>query len=213
MSAIVGPSGSGKTTVVDLLLGLYQQDDGSILVNGIDLEQYDLDSFRSRVGYVPQEPQLFNATVRENLLWASPECDEAGMWKACKLANAEQFVRDMPKGLDTIVGDKGARLSGGQRQRLALARAIIREPDLLILDEATSSLDSESEKLIQASVETLTNDNNMIIIVIAHRLSTIRTADRIYLLESGIVVEEGTYSNLLESKESKLSQLVRHQTL
>ena len=118
------------------------------------------------------------------------------LWCLPLLANAEQFVRDMPKGLDTIVGDKGVRLSGGQRQRLALARAIIREPDVLILDEATSSLDSESEKLIQASVETLTNNRNMLIIVIAHRLSTIRTADRIYILEDGfVVVAEGISFN------------------
>ena len=213
MFAIVGASGAGKTTVVDLLLGLYQQDSGSILVNGYELEQFDLDSFRSQVGYVPQEPQLFNTSVRENLLWSSPESDESDMWKACKLANADQFVRNMPKGLDTIVGDKGIRLSGGQRQRLALARAIIRKPDLLILDEATSSLDTESEKLIQASVESLTNNKNMVIIVIAHRFSTIRTADWIYLLENGHVAEEGTYSKLLESEESKLSQLVRHQAL
>ena len=155
---------------------------------------------------MPQEPQLFNTSVRENLLWSSPESDENDMWKACELANADQFVRSMPKELDTIVGDKGVRLSGGQRQRLALARAIIRKPDLLILDEATSSLDTESEKLIQASVETLTNNKNMVIIVIAHRFSTIRTADWIYLLENGHVAEEGTYSKLLESKESKLAQ-------
>tara|TARA_Y100001934_G_scaffold221516_1_gene264098 strand:- start:657 stop:2429 length:1773 start_codon:yes stop_codon:yes gene_type:complete len=213
MYALVGPSGAGKTTVIDLLLGLYRQDSGVISLDDVELEQYDLDSFRSRVGYVPQEPQLFNASVRENLLWASPNSDQKQIWKACRLANAEQFVKQMPKGLDTAVGDKGVRLSGGQRQRLALARAIIREPDFLILDEATSSLDTESEQLIQQSIEHLKDNKNMVIIVIAHRLSTIKTADEIYLLEHGSIVERGSYHELLDDSGSRLSELVRQQAL
>ncbi len=213
MYALVGPSGAGKTTVIDLLLGLYQQDSGSILLDDMELEHYDLDSFRSRVGYVPQEPQLFNASVRENLLWASPESDQKQIWSACRLANAEQFVKQMPKGLDTAVGDKGVRLSGGQRQRLALARAIIREPDFLILDEATSSLDTESEQLIQESIEYLKDNKNMVIIVIAHRLSTIKTADQIYVLQHGSIVEQGSYRALLDDTGSRLSELVRQQAL
>ena len=126
MTALVGKSGAGKTTVVDLMLGLYQQSMGQILIDGKDIEEYNLNSYRHRVGYVPQDPQLFNTTVRENLLWSAPEASKQDIWYACRLANAEQFVRELPNQLETILGDRGIRLSGGQRQRLALARAINR---------------------------------------------------------------------------------------
>ena len=211
MTALVGKSGSGKTTVIDLMLGLYGKNTGKILLNGRELEEYSLNSFRNRVGYIPQEPQLFNSSVRENLLWSSPNASEEDIWQACRLANAEQFVHELPNQLETILGDRGVRLSGGQRQRLALARAIIRKPDLLILDEATSSLDTESERLIQQSIDSLTGE--MTIVVIAHRLSTIRNADYVYVLHEGKIVEDGSYKKLSEKSESKLSKMIVEQAL
>ena len=210
MTALVGKSGAGKTTVVDLMLGLHVKELGQILLDGRKLEDYDLNSFRNRIGYVPQDPQLFNASVRENMLWSSPESSEKDIWHACRLANAEQFVRELPEKLDTILGDRGVRLSGGQRQRLALARAIIRNPELLILDEATSSLDTESEKLIQQSIDSLARE--MTIVVIAHRLSTIRNVDYVYVMDEGNVVEEGTYSQLSTIK-GYFADMVENQML
>ncbi len=211
MTALVGPSGAGKTTVVDLMLGLYENSGGSILLDGKELGEFNLNSYRQRVGYVPQDPQLFNTTVRENLLWSAPEAGEQDIWQACRLANAEQFARELPKGLETILGDRGVRLSGGQRQRLALARAIIRQPDLLMLDEATSALDTESERLIQQSIENLSGE--MTIVVIAHRLSTIRNADYMYVLDQGRVIEEGSYRDLTQQSKGRLKQMVGEQAL
>ena len=211
MTALVGQSGAGKTTVVDLMLGLHQQAEGDILLDGKALSEYDLNSYRQKVGYVPQDPQLFNTTVRENLLWSEPGASEQDIWHACSLANADQFVRELPDQLETVLGDRGVRLSGGQRQRLALARAIIRKPDLLILDEATSSLDSESEKLIQQSIDKLAGE--LTIVVIAHRLSTIRNAACVYVLDKGKVIETGTYQELVEKSDSRLSKMVMEQIL
>jgi len=211
MTALVGQSGAGKTTLVDLMLGLYQQSEGDIVLDEKSLLDYDLNSYRQRIGYVPQDPQLFNTTVRENLLWSAPEATEQDIWHACKLANAEPFIQELPDQLETVLGDRGVRLSGGQRQRLALARAIIREPDLLILDEATSSLDTESERLIQLAIDTLAGE--MTIVVIAHRLSTIRNADYVYVLDMGKIIEEGTYLELTEKSGSQLGKMVEEQTL
>jgi len=211
MTALVGKSGAGKTTVVDLILGLYQHNAGNILLDGKDLAEYDLNSYRHKVGYVPQDPQLFDTTVRENLLWAAPDASEEAIWQACRLASADQFIQELPDKLETILGDRGVRLSGGQRQRLALARAIIRKPDLLILDEATSSLDTESERLIQESIDHLAGETT--IVVIAHRLSTIRNADYLYVLDKGKVVEEGTYQELTGKDDSLLGKMVAEQTL
>ena len=211
MTAIVGQSGAGKTTLVDLMLGLYQQSEGDILLDGKSLSQFDLNSYRQRVGYVPQDPQLFNTTVRENLLWSAPAASEQKIWNACSLANAEPFVRELPDQLETVLGDRGVRLSGGQRQRLALARAIIRKPDLLILDEATSSLDTESEGLIQKSIDKLSSE--MTIIVIAHRLSTIRNVDHVYVLDKGTIIEEGSYRQLTNKLGSRLREMVMNQTI
>jgi len=196
---------------VDLMLGLYQQSSGQILLDGKELAEYDINSYRQRIGYVPQDPQLFNTTVRENLLWSDPEASKQDIWHACSLANAEQFVRELPDQLETVLGDRGVRLSGGQRQRLALARAIIRKPDLLILDEATSSLDTESEKFIQQSIDRLAGE--LTIVVIAHRLSTIRNADYVYVLDNGKIAEEGSYQELMEKGDSCLSKMVTGQNL
>jgi ABC-type multidrug transport system fused ATPase/permease subunit len=209
MTALVGESGSGKSTITDLVLGLQIPRRGEVLLDGIPLEQWKQNSFRQRVGYVPQDPLLFHASIRENLLWSYPEAADADLWEACRLANADVFVRQLPQGIDTIVGDRGVRLSGGQRQRIALARALLRDPELLILDEATSALDSESERLIQESVEDLVE--NTTILIIAHRLSTIAKADFVYVLREGRVVEQGGYAELCRIPVGILAGMVRAQ--
>lgn len=211
LTALVGKSGSGKTTAIDLILGLYKQDRGELLLDGLDLKEYDLNSYRNRLGYVPQETQLFNATVRENMQWSLPNASDQKIWNAFKLANADLFVNELPEKLNTVLGDRGIRLSSGQRQRLALARAIIRKPDILILDEATSALDTESERLIQQSIDSLTEE--MTIVVIAHRLSTIRHADCVYVFDEGKIIEQGSYSELLQDSSSKLSKMVKWQAI
>ena len=210
-TALVGKSGSGKTTLVDLILGLYEENSGSILLDGQLLKSYDINTYREKLGYVPQEPQLFNTSIRENLLWSAPNATEKEMWYVCRLSNVEEFVKELPDKLDTILGDRGVRLSGGQRQRLALARALIRKPELLILDEATSSLDTESEHLIQESIDNLTGE--MTIVVIAHRLSTIRNADYVYVLNKGEIVEEGTFNDLSIKLSGRLSDMIGKQAL
>jgi len=192
---LVGPSGSGKSTVADLLIGLIKPDEGSITVDGEELVSEKVRSWRRLIGYVSQDTFLFNDTVRANLLWACPEASETEMIQALKLAAADGFVSRLPQGLDTLLGDRGVRLSGGERQRLALARAILRKPSLLILDEATSNLDSESEKRIQAAVDGL--HGTLTTFVITHRLSTLRNADKIYVLEGGRTVEHGSWDELL----------------
>jgi ATP-binding cassette subfamily B protein len=198
--AFVGESGAGKSTLIDLLIGFYEPCDGTITVDGIPLLEYDIISFRKKIGFVPQDSILFNDTIRNNLLWSYEKATEEEVVAACKLANAHDFVMEMPKDYDTVVGDRGVRLSGGQRQRIALARALLRKPELLILDEATSSLDSQSETLIQEAIEKIANQTT--IVIIAHRLSTIANADWIYVLEEGRVVEQGTYGELIDLKSS-----------
>ena len=209
MTALVGESGSGKSTITDLVLGLQIPDDGMVLIDKLSLNNYKQNSFRQRIGYVPQDPMLFHCSVRDNLLWSQENATENELWEALKLANADQFVLDLPEGLDTLVGDRGVRLSGGQRQRIALARALIRKPELLILDEATSALDSDSEKLIQASIENVAKETT--ILIIAHRLSTIAKADKVYVLSKGEIIEEGTYENLSNKKEGILYQMINTQ--
>lgn len=194
MTALVGESGSGKSTVTDLILGLQIPEKGQVLIDGMPLSEWRQNSFRERVGYVPQDPQLFHSTIRDNLLWSFEQANEEDLWGALRLANAAAFVKELPQGIDTVVGDRGVRLSGGQRQRIALARALLRKPELLILDEATSALDSESERLIQQSIEQVAR--NTTIIVVAHRLSTIAKADQVYVLRQGRVIEEGPFSVL-----------------
>lgn len=209
MTALVGESGSGKSTIADLLLGLQVPDCGEVLLDGIPLHKWRQNSFRERVGYVPQEPQLFHCSIRDNLLWSFKYATEKELLDACCLANAEEFVRKLPQGLDTVVGDRGIRLSGGQRQRIALARALIRKPELLILDEATSALDSESERLIQVSIETLSTQTT--VLVIAHRLSTVAQADMIYVMLAGHIAESGSYSELCSRPDSLFARMVQMQ--
>ncbi len=194
-TAIVGPSGAGKSTFADLLMGLLSPSSGELLVDDVPLSPERLQAWRHQIGYVAQETFLFHDTVRANLVWASPGADDAAVWKALEQAAAADFVRALSAGLDTLVGDRGVLLSGGERQRLSLARALLRQPQLLILDEATSSLDSENERRIQAAIERL--HEQITIVVITHRLSTIRNADLIYVVERGQVVESGTWPALL----------------
>ena len=210
MIALVGESGGGKSTLIDLLMGFLSPEKGNIMIDGIPLERYDIDSYRQKVGYVPQDAILFHMSVRDNLLWAKESSSEQELWEACRLANAEEFVRQLPQGLDTIIGDRGVRLSGGQCQRLALARAVIRKPELLILDEATSALDTESERLVQQSIEQIAKTTT--VVVIAHRLSTIVNADYIYVLKEGEIVEEATYQELIK-RDGCFNQMVQLQSL
>ena len=209
MTALVGESGSGKSTISDLILGLQIPEKGHVLIDGISLSEFKQNTFRERVGYVPQDSMLFHTTIRENLLWSYDKAKENDLWVALKLANAENFVRELPDGIDTIVGDRGVRLSGGQRQRIALARALLRKPELLILDEATSALDSESEKLIQQSIELIAEQTT--ILIIAHRLSTIAKADQVYVLNKGAIVESGAFSILSKTKGSILNKMLQNQ--
>jgi len=209
MTALVGESGSGKSTVTDLVLGLQVPGQGQVLIDGVPLSDWKQNSFRERVGYVPQDPLLFHASIRDNLLWSFEEANESDLWEALRLANAENFVKELPHGIDTVVGDRGVRLSGGQRQRIALARALLRKPELLILDEATSALDSESERLIQQSIEQVAHDTT--ILVVAHRLSTIAKADQVYVMRQGRLVEEGTFRVLSTKPGGILNAMIAAQ--
>jgi ABC-type multidrug transport system fused ATPase/permease subunit len=209
MTALVGESGSGKSTVTDLVLGLQTPESGQVLIDGVSLGDWKQNSFRERVGYVPQDPLLFHASIKDNLLWSFEQAREDALWGALRLANAEDFVRELPQSIDTIVGDRGVRLSGGQRQRIALARALLRKPELLILDEATSSLDSESELLIQQAIEQVAKDTT--ILIVAHRLSTIAKADQVYVMVQGRVVEEGPFRVLSSTPGSILSTMIATQ--
>jgi ATP-binding cassette subfamily C protein len=195
MTAVVGTSGAGKSTLADLMMGLIEPQKGEILVDGFALTVERLEAWRNQIGYVAQDTFLFNDTVRANLLWARPDATEDDLHKALRSAAADEFVARLPDGMETVLGDRGVLLSGGERQRLALARALLREPSLLILDEATSSLDSENERRIQGAIEALHGD--MTIVAITHRLSTIRNADQIYVLENGRVVERGDWNTLV----------------
>ncbi len=210
MVAIVGESGSGKSTIADLILGLQIPQSGEVKIDGLPLSSYNQNSFRNAIGYVPQDPLLFHCSVRQNLQWAKENASDNEVWDSLKLANADNFIKEFPDGLETLVGDRGVRLSGGQRQRIALARALIRKPQLLILDEATSALDSESELLIQSSIENVANDTT--ILVIAHRLSTIAKADIIYVMHNGEIKEQGTYEFLSNKQGGKFLEMIRSQT-
>jgi len=207
--AIVGESGSGKSTISDLILGLHSPDKGRVLLDNKPLDYWDINSFRQMIGYVPQESLLFNETIRNNLLWSNASATDKDIWSTLELSNAKLFVNEMPNGLDTLVGDRGVRLSGGQRQRIALARALIKNPELLILDEATSSLDTESEKLIQQSIEIVSK--KCTVLVIAHRLSTISKADYIYVISKGKIIEEGTFSYLSQNSKGILRVMLMGQ--
>jgi ATP-binding cassette, subfamily C, bacterial len=209
-TAIVGPSGAGKSTVADLAVSLLSPTQGQLLIDGMPLERDQLRSWRHNIGYVAQDTFIFHDTVRANLLLTKPNASEGEITEALRAAAAD-FVFRLPKGLDTVLGDRGVRLSGGERQRLALARALLRQPSLLILDEATSALDVENEQRIQGAIEALRG--KMTILVIAHRLSTIRNADIIYVLGDGQVIEKGTWRTLVSRPNGRFRGLCEAQGL
>jgi ATP-binding cassette subfamily C protein len=192
--AICGPSGAGKSTLADLCLGLLSPEAGTVTVDGEAMAGARLAGWRASVAYVPQEVFLFNDTLRHNLAFLAPGADEAAMWAALRMAAADEMAAALPQGLDTMLGDRGVRLSGGERQRIALARALLREPTLLVLDEATSALDHGNERLVQEAIERLRG--RMTIVLIAHRLSTLRYADRVVVLEAGRIVQAGEWEAL-----------------
>ncbi len=194
--ALVGSSGAGKSTIIQLLLQFYQVSSGAIRVDGKEVSKYDLTAYRRNIAVVPQEVILFGGTIRENILYGKPEATEEEVLEAAAQANALEFIRSFPEGLDTVVGERGIKLSGGQRQRIAIARAILRNPSILLLDEATSSLDAESERYVQEALDKLMEGRTSIII--AHRLSTIRNVDQIFVIEDGKIVESGTHDELNE---------------
>ena len=193
--ALVGPTGAGKSTIINLLTRFYEHDDGRVLIDGRCVSGLRKDGLRAAIGYVTQESFLFNGTVRENLVIADREADDAALWQALEIANADQFIRRLPDGLDTHVGERGVKLSVGEKQRLSIARALLKNPPILLLDEATASVDTETERLIQEALERLMENRTSF--VIAHRLSTVRNADRIYVLSGGKIAEEGTHEELL----------------
>jgi ABC-type multidrug transport system fused ATPase/permease subunit len=193
--AIVGPSGAGKSTISSLLLRFYDITSGEILVDGKNIYDYDLENLRGNMSIVPQDVILFGGTIRENIAYGKPDATNEEILLAAKQANALNFVEGFPEKFETLVGERGVKLSGGQRQRIAIARALLKNPSILILDEATSSLDSESEKLVQEALEVLMEGRTSIII--AHRLSTIRNADKILVLDNGKITEEGTHQELI----------------
>jgi ATP-binding cassette, subfamily B, bacterial MsbA len=207
-TALVGPSGAGKSTLINLICRFYDATAGEIYVDDLPLRQLDLTSWRRRIAIVSQDVHMFSTTIRDNILYGRLEASEAEVVAAAKQANAHEFILGLPRGYDTKVGDRGIRLSGGQRQRIALARAIIRQPQILILDEATNALDSISEHLIQEALQTFSQ--NRTVIVIAHRLSTIEEADQIVVLKAGQVLEQGTLPQLL-TMNGLFAQLYRLQ--
>ncbi len=196
--ALIGPSGAGKSTIVQLLLRFFDPQSGKIQIDGDDLKSLDLESYLSQVALVPQETLLFGGTIRENILYGKLDATDTEMIEASKSANAHEFIVEFSNGYDTLVGEKGAKLSGGERQRIAIARALLKNPKVLVLDEATSALDNQSEMLIQEALEKLMVGRTTFII--AHRLSTVHNADKIIVLDKGSVVESGTHKQLMESE-------------
>lgn len=209
MTAIVGRSGAGKSTLIDLVMGLIIPESGEVLIDNANLTGGNLPNLRRSMSYVPQDPFLFNATIRENLLILEHNASDKEIWEALEFSAAADFVRKLPNGLDTLIGDRGIKLSGGERQRLVLARAILRKPKILILDEATSSLDTENESKIQDALERL--KGSMTILVIAHRLSTIRNADQVIVLDQGEIIQQGEFNQLANEKQSVFSNLLKKQ--
>ncbi|MBO3271870.1 ATP-binding cassette domain-containing protein [Hymenobacter sp. NBH84] len=207
--ALVGPSGAGKSTIVQLLMQFYELSGGKILIDGRDAALLDLTELRRHIGIVPQETILFGGTIRENIAYGDTSATDAEIIRAAKQANAWMFIESFPEGLDTLVGERGIKLSGGQRQRIAIARAILKNPAILILDEATSALDSESEKLVQSAMDELMVGRTSIII--AHRLSTIRKADKILVIDGGQIVEQGTHEELAHYDNGLYANLLKLQ--
>ena len=195
--AVIGPSGSGKSTIANLIPRLYDVCNGTITLDGVDVRDLDLAWLRDKIGIVSQETYLFNGTIRENLLYAKPDATDEEIMDACKKANIEDFILTQEKGLDTMVGNRGLKLSGGEKQRLSIARVLLKDPVLLIFDEATASLDSISEKKIQDAINPIIDSRTSILI--AHRLSTILAADEILVIKDGVIAERGEHSELVKA--------------
>jgi ATP-binding cassette subfamily B protein/subfamily B ATP-binding cassette protein MsbA len=208
--ALVGPSGAGKTTLCNLVARFYDPLAGRVLLDGRDLRDIEVESYRSLLGVVEQDVFLFDGTIAENIAYANRRASEADIRRAARIANADQFIEELTDGYDSLIGERGVKLSGGQRQRIAIARAVLADPKILILDEATSNLDTESERLIQASLKTLMRGRTCF--VIAHRLSTIRDANVIIVLEGGRIIERGTHEELLMNG-GRYREMVRLQLL
>jgi subfamily B ATP-binding cassette protein MsbA len=193
--ALVGPSGAGKSTIFNLIPRFYDPDEGSVCIDAHDLRTVTKPSLRAQIGLVPQETTLFGGSVRENILYGRLDASEAEVIEAARAAYAHDFILELPKGYETLVGERGMNLSGGQRQRIAIARAVLKDPRILLLDEATSALDSESEQYVQAALDQLMRGRTTVII--AHRLSTVQSAHRVIVMDAGRVVETGTHQELL----------------
>jgi ABC-type multidrug transport system fused ATPase/permease subunit len=209
MLAIIGRSGSGKTTIVKLLYRHYDVQKGSVSVDETDIRDYQLQPYRRQIALVPQDIEIFNDSVRRNIAFGQPEATNEEIERAARIAYAHDFIQEFPNGYNTLVGERGVKLSGGQRQRIGIARALLANPSILVFDEATSSLDTESEQLIQKAMQEIAKDYTMI--VIAHRLSTIEHADNVMVLENGAIVEMGSHDDLLAHKGvyTKMRELQR----
>jgi len=207
--AIVGPSGAGKSTIINLIYRFYEPDSGRISLGGKPISEMGLFECRRKLALVPQEILLFGGSIYENILYGKPDAEREAVIQAARMANAHDFISTFPEGYETIVGDRGIKLSGGQRQRIAIARAMLRNPQLLILDEATSSLDTESEQQVQSALKTLMKGRTSI--VIAHRLSTIRHADTIVVLKQARIIEQGSHEALMEMEAGYFRKMVERQ--
>ena len=207
---LVGPSGAGKSTLVDMIIGLVSPSEGDIVVGGVPLRDINLAAWRQKVGYVPQDTFLFHDTILNNIRWSMPDAPVSAAKAAAEAAGLNTFIESLPSGYDTIVGDRGAKLSGGQRQRMSIARALLRQPVLLILDEATSALDSLSEQEIMNVIHRLCG--KMTILIVAHRLATVKEADLICVFDHGHLVEQGTWSGLIKRK-ALFHRLMQAQTI
>jgi ABC-type multidrug transport system fused ATPase/permease subunit len=207
--ALVGYSGAGKSTIIQLLMRFYDAQEGEILLDGLPLASYPITHLRRQIAVVPQEVMLFGGTILENIAYGKPGASQAEVHEAARQANALSFIESFPEGFATLVGERGVKLSGGQRQRIAIARAILKDPKILILDEATSSLDAESERLVQEALDQLMQ--NRTTIVIAHRLATIRKVDTIYVIRDGKIAESGTHETLAAIEEGIYASLIKLQ--